>query len=154
MTANPSDDPRLPTLNDDQIAHIAAHGKMRKTRRGEVLLEYGEESTFLFVVISGEVEILHPLAGQEEVLAVLKRGHFTGELNVISGRPSLVRARAREPGEVIEVERQSLRNLGGGRPRPKGRLRGNSGALHPMMSSDSPTLPKKFCMLAKHVLTV
>jgi len=38
-------------------------------------------------------------------------GDFTGELDMLSGRPSLVRARTVDPTEVVELDQGSLRNL-------------------------------------------
>src|SRR6185295_1025410 len=44
----------------------------------------------------------------ETVVAVHGPGQFTGEVNMLSGRPALVRSRALEAGEVIELEREHL----------------------------------------------
>ena len=101
----------LPTLSPTQIKRIASYGVIRRTTAGQVLLDYGQQTTSLFVVLSGQVEVVRPLDGQDEVVAVLQPGQFTGELDMLSGRRSLVRARVREPGEVLEVDRDHLRSL-------------------------------------------
>ena len=49
----------------------------------------------------------HPVP-RETLVAVHGPGQFTGEVNMLSGRPALVRARASEPGEVIELDREHL----------------------------------------------
>ncbi len=58
----------------------------------------------------GKAEIVRADNSTESV-AVLGPGTFTGETTLISGRRALVRIRASEPGEVIEVDRDQLLGL-------------------------------------------
>ncbi len=64
----------------------------------------------MFVVVSGEVEVVRP-GDTEQVVAVFRAGQFTGEMNVLSGRPALGRVSATETGEVAEVRREELLTL-------------------------------------------
>ena len=48
----------FPTLTPAQIARIAARGRVRPTRRGEVLFEAGAAVVPFFVVTAGEIEIV------------------------------------------------------------------------------------------------
>jgi len=97
----------FPTLTPAQIARVATHGRTRTVSAGEVLAEAGELSAF-FVVTAGRIEIVRPSAGGEEMVTTHGPGGFTGETNLISGRRSLARARAAEPGEVVELDRDAL----------------------------------------------
>jgi thioredoxin reductase (NADPH) len=97
----------FPTLTSAQIARIAAHGTARQIERGEVLVEAGENPRF-FVVTAGNIEIVRPARGTEEVVAVCGPGQFTGEVNMLSGRRGFLRIRASASGEVIAVEREHL----------------------------------------------
>jgi thioredoxin reductase (NADPH) len=101
----------FPTLTPAQLARIAVHGRTRKTESREVLLEVGEPTTRFFVVIRGAMEVARPGIAGEELLAVHKPGQFAGEIHMLSGRPSLARLRMAEPGEVIELDRESLKSL-------------------------------------------
>ncbi|MFP5287132.1 MAG: Crp/Fnr family transcriptional regulator, partial [Thermoanaerobaculia bacterium] len=107
----------FPTLTPEQVARIAEHGNLRRVERGEVLVEAGDQSAPFFVVKSGQLEIVRPSAGAgdagnaEALVVVHEPGQFTGEVNMLSGRRSLVRARATEPGEVIELGHGCLRAL-------------------------------------------
>ncbi len=98
----------FPTLTATQIARIAAHGRVRSTRRGEVLFEAGAQVVPFFVVTAGQVEIVQPSGTSEVVVAIHEPGQFTGEVNMLSGRRTLVRARVSKAGEVIEMDRQRL----------------------------------------------
>ncbi len=98
----------VPTLTAAQVERVAAHGRRRQVRRGEVLVEAGEPTARFFVVTAGQIEIVRPSGATEELLAVYGPGMFTGEVNLLSGRRGLAQIRAGEAGEVIEVNREHL----------------------------------------------
>ena len=101
----------FPKLTPVQISRIELHGRIRSVQSGEVLIEQGERSVPFFVVITGEVEILRPLGDRETLVTVHGPGEFTGEVNMLSGRRSLVRARVTKPGKVIELDHQQMLGL-------------------------------------------
>ncbi|MFL6197060.1 MAG: FAD-dependent oxidoreductase [Thermoanaerobaculia bacterium] len=101
----------FPTLTPEQIERIAAHGSARPVRGGEVLVEVGDPVVPFFVVRQGRLEIVQPSGAAETLVAVAAPGQFTGEVNMLSGRRALVRVRVAEPGELIELDRQSLLSL-------------------------------------------
>jgi thioredoxin reductase (NADPH) len=101
----------FPTLTPAQIRRIAPHGHMRTMESGQVLIEQGDRNVPFFVVVSGEVEIVRPSRGVETLITVHGPGQFTGEVNMLSGRPTVVRMRATKPGELIELDRQHMLSL-------------------------------------------
>jgi thioredoxin reductase (NADPH) len=101
----------FPKLTLTQIGRITAHGRTRSVKPGEVLIEQGDISVPFFVVITGEVEIVRPFGAYETLVTVHGHGEFTGEVNMLSGRRSLVRARATKAGEVIELNHQQMLSL-------------------------------------------
>jgi thioredoxin reductase (NADPH) len=98
----------FPKLTPAQISRIAVHGHIRSVQTGEVLLEQGDTSVPFFVVTTSEVEIVRPLGAHETLITVHGPGEFTGEVNMLSGRRSLVLARATKSGEVIELDHQQM----------------------------------------------
>src|ERR687892_194577 len=98
----------FPTLTPAQLERIASHGRVRSIQAGEVLVEPGHQVVPSFVVRTGGIEIIRPSGTTETLVAVYGSGQFTGEVNMLSGRPALLRARASESGEVIEVDREHL----------------------------------------------
>jgi thioredoxin reductase (NADPH) len=98
----------FPTLTPAQIARIAAHGRRRPIQRGEVLFEAGTEVIPFFVVVKGRIEILRPTGAGEALVAAHGPGQFSGEIQTLSGRRALARARVSEAGEVIELDREHL----------------------------------------------
>ena len=101
----------FPKLTPEQINRTAAYGRTRSVQSGEVLIEQGETSVPFFVVITGEVEIVRPFDDRETLVTVHSYGEFTGEVNMLSGRRSIFRARATKPGKVIELDHQQMQTL-------------------------------------------
>ncbi len=101
----------FPTLTPAQIKRIALHGQMRSLGAGEVLVEAGARVVPFFVVTAGRIEVIRPSGSTETLVAVHGPGQFTGEVNMLSGRPALLQSRASESGEVIEMNHEQLLTL-------------------------------------------
>src|SRR5579859_7702837 len=92
----------FPTLAPAQIARIASHAKRRSVAEGEVLFEQGQPVSNVYVVLSGTIEVVRPAAmGTENTITTHQPGEFTGEVNVLSGRRSLVRGQMKTAGEIL-----------------------------------------------------
>lgn len=105
--ASPNDQ-MFPLLTPAQQARVATHGVIRQVQAGEILVDPDDSSGKFFVVIKGHLNILRVSGKTEEIVAIDEAGMFTGELNLLSGRRGLVRIRAGEPSEVIEIVREQL----------------------------------------------
>src|SRR5438874_969552 len=60
----------FPTLTQEQIRRIAAHGHAREVRQGEILVEAGDHLVPFFVVLRGHLEIVRPSGDTETVITV------------------------------------------------------------------------------------
>jgi thioredoxin reductase (NADPH) len=101
----------FPELSEAQLRRISGIGERRNVRAGEVLFEVGEQNSRFFVVIEGSIEVVRPVGDREEPVVLHGPGQFTGEINMLSARRSLVRGRAVGDGSVIVVDREHLRAL-------------------------------------------
>jgi len=101
----------FPKLTAAQIDRISSIGRRRTMRAGEVLFDVGEQNTRFFVVLSGTIAVVRPIGDVEEPVAEHGPGQFTGEINMLSARRSIVRTRAVGELQVIEVDRDDLRTL-------------------------------------------
>src|SRR5262249_37421159 len=59
-------------------------------------------------VKTGQVEVVQPSGPTEKPVALFTSGQFTGEMSALFGRRILGRVRAKETGEVIEIDREHL----------------------------------------------
>jgi thioredoxin reductase (NADPH) len=101
----------FPTLTESQLARVASVGVERTFKAGEIVVEQGDEHVPFYVVLEGELEIVHPEGSREQPITVLGRRQFTGEISLVIHRRTLVRARARTDLPVICVEQERLRSL-------------------------------------------
>ncbi len=101
----------FPKLDDAQMARLAGFGEQRRARAREILFDRGDAHHGVFVVLDGSIEIIGVSNDDEATLRVLERGAFTGEVNQLSGRRSLVRCRAREASALLEIGRANLQRI-------------------------------------------
>jgi thioredoxin reductase (NADPH) len=99
----------FPTLTPEQIARVAAHGRIRAVAPGEALVTTGRPSEFFYVITKGSVDFVRRTGATEQIVGVQKPGQFTGEISMLTGRQALIDLVMSEPGgEVIEVKRDDL----------------------------------------------
>jgi thioredoxin reductase (NADPH) len=101
----------FPRLTPAQVARVAPHGHVRRIEVGELLVRAGDDAPLFYVVLSGRVEVVQPGPREDTVIVTYGAGHFSGEVNLLTGRRSLVQARVIEAGEVIVLERERLLEL-------------------------------------------
>ena len=76
-----------------------------------MLYDQGTARGSFFVVLGGELEVVGVSKNTETRITIHQRGQFTGELDLLSGRPSLIRTRASAESELIEVDRSTLQRI-------------------------------------------
>ena len=99
-----------PTLSAAQIDRIRSVAQLRRVRSGEVLYEPSQPNVPLFIVLEGIVSISRT-GEDDKILAVREAGQFTGEMSVISGKRSLLKARVTDDGSVLELGRDKVLSL-------------------------------------------
>lgn len=101
----------FPRLSESQIDITRRIGEVREVEEGEILFDVGDAPVDFFVVLRGELEILQPSDEGDEHITVHEPGEFTGETNMLAGRPSLVRGIMRSPGTVVRLDHAAFRRL-------------------------------------------
>jgi thioredoxin reductase (NADPH) len=76
-----------------------------------VLFEQGAQDPRFYVILRGALEIVLPGEDGERPIVRLDAQQFTGEMNMLARRRSLVRGLAAEDGEVLEMPGEALRTL-------------------------------------------
>src|SRR4029077_14929539 len=101
-----------PRLSDDQIATLEAGGARRGVDRGETLVREGERADYFFVILSGKVAVsTTDDTGNRNVIRVHGPGRFLGELGDLEGQAAFYTAEVVEPGEVLVVPTERVRDL-------------------------------------------
>jgi thioredoxin reductase (NADPH) len=101
----------FPELTPAQIGRLERYAKRIRTNKGDILAEPGELYRCLLVVLSGSIEIVRPGLAGEELVIVHTANHFAGEMSILRGAASVVRARVREAGEVLAIDQEHLRTV-------------------------------------------
>jgi thioredoxin reductase (NADPH) len=101
----------FPRLNEEQLETLAALGERLEVESGDVLFREGDDSYDFYAVESGAVAIVQGFGAEDRVIAVHGRNRFLGELNLLSGQRVYLTAVVRDPGQLIRVPAQRLREV-------------------------------------------
>jgi thioredoxin reductase (NADPH) len=104
-------DAMFPKLTRAQIDRLRPVGRPRQFAPGELIYERGSAKRAFYVLLEGRVEIASPAREGEERITILAAGEFTGEVDMMSGRQSLVGARALDATKVLEIDLAQLRHI-------------------------------------------
>jgi thioredoxin reductase (NADPH) len=101
-----------PRLSDAQLESLDARGQRRRTVAGDVLIREGEEGYDFFVIMEGKVANVEGYCSSDErLISVHGPRRFLGELSLLTGQASFFTSVVREPGEVLQVPVDRLREL-------------------------------------------
>ncbi|HYA68226.1 MAG TPA: FAD-dependent oxidoreductase [Acidimicrobiales bacterium] len=98
-------------LDASDLDILKEFGSRRFVEAGEYLYRAGDTGYDFYVVLSGRVEVLLEVEGQERLIVDLGPGRFLGELNLLSGSRVFVNARVSESGEFLAVSVEALRRI-------------------------------------------
>ena len=98
-----------PELSDAQVQRLRGFGTETTFAAGDVLMEPGEVSQRMFVILEGELEVVHPRGDSEELIHVHVAREFTGEISQLTGRHILVRGRAKTALRVLCIDAAHLK---------------------------------------------
>jgi thioredoxin reductase (NADPH) len=104
-------DGAFPRLDENQRARLRELGRVRTVESGEVLFAAGDESSDFFVIESGAVAIVQGLGEENRVIAIQGAHRFLGELSLLIGQRLYLSGVVRDPGEVIQIPLDKLREI-------------------------------------------
>src|SRR4051812_17350306 len=99
-----------PNLSPKQIDRIRSVAQLRSVQADDVLYEPSQPDVPLFIVLEGNVSISRT-GEDEKILAVREANQFTGEMSVICGKRSLLKARVTGDGSALELSRDKVLSL-------------------------------------------
>jgi thioredoxin reductase (NADPH) len=111
LTESPDVLGAYPRLSDEQLAALMRVGERRRVRGGDVFFRDGDGNCDFFVILEGKVAVVEESGAGEEVIGVHGQGRFLGELGLVTGQAVFVTAIVREPGEVLVVPQERLREI-------------------------------------------
>jgi CRP/FNR family transcriptional regulator, cyclic AMP receptor protein len=104
-----SSSPLFDMLSDRELEYVANLSQPRRFAAGEMIFEEGELGHSMYVIASGEVEVLHrDSAGQQKMLKVLSSPEFFGEMSLIDKEYRSATVRARTDAELLHLSAENL----------------------------------------------
>ena len=102
---------RFPVLSADELARCADFGLRRVFAVDEELFSAGDRPFPCFVLVAGEVCITDASTDDARSIIHFGAGHFTGDIDLLTGRPAVVSCHAVTPVEAIRILAGDLRRL-------------------------------------------
>src|SRR6516225_5852686 len=100
----------FPRLSSAELALVKPLARPCDYADGDIVFRAGQPDIDLYVVESGRMEIRNPTDG-DRLIAVHEPGHFSGDIDVLTGRPVIVTAVAKGPTRLLCVPNGQLRAL-------------------------------------------
>lgn len=92
----------LGQLDDADIAWMGRVGERRSLRPGDILIEEGRASPYLFIVLDGQVAVSVKGVG---TVAHLHAGEILGEMSFVDRSPPSATVTATLPARVLQLEK-------------------------------------------------
>jgi len=109
--------PLFAELSDDERQKVAAHMVHAPFANGDVLTRQGAVAHWLYIIISGEGEVVHELpGGVTQSLALLHAGDVFGEMGLLTGEPRTATVIARSDMECYRLDKSGLQEILESRP--------------------------------------
>jgi len=98
--------PLFSLLTVTQAEVISGAVIKRRFKRGEVLVEQGQKSDALFILLTGRARVMSSDSrGREVILATLSQGDYLGEMSIIDNEPHSATVRAEVQTDVLMLGR-------------------------------------------------
>ncbi|MGD8860832.1 MAG: cyclic nucleotide-binding domain-containing protein [Myxococcales bacterium] len=99
-------------LSSEALERLAAELPTESALPGQVLMEQDAEESHMFVVLQGELEVLHRGDADRDVtVALLGPGDWAGEMAVLEVQPRSASVRALSPSLLIRITASDVERL-------------------------------------------
>jgi CRP/FNR family transcriptional regulator, cyclic AMP receptor protein len=96
-------------MSDEVLTHLTSSLSVLTPSAGDVVFREGDEASDMYVVISGEVEILkRSKRGVDARVALLGPGDWFGEMSIVDVQPRSATVRALAPGRLLRITAADL----------------------------------------------
>jgi thioredoxin reductase (NADPH) len=106
----PIEEVAFPQLTRAEMAMVRPMGVVRDYTDGETVFRAGQADIDLYVVEDGQIEIQNPRDG-DRVIVVHHAGQFSGDIDLLTGRPVNVTGVARGETRLLRIPGSHLRAL-------------------------------------------
>lgn len=121
MTLHDPDEQALfPELPDEVLEELPRYGEVVEFQDGDVLFQEGDVDYPFYAVLDGAIRIVKRFGQETRTLATHDRGHFAGEISMLTGGPAIATGVACGPTRVVRIANESFRRFAAeGSPRAR-----------------------------------
>lgn len=101
----------FPTFTAEQLAWASSQLETRQVKAGQAVVRQGELADKLYIIASGEVEVIREADGEKRVVNTLGQGHFFGEGGVVEARPRNATVRALTDCDLLVLDGNTFRRM-------------------------------------------
>jgi len=94
-------------LNPDELLAIMSTGMSEAAAKGTVIFSKGSPGTKMYVILEGEVDIIH----NDKAIGTRGKGEMFGEMGLLSRKPRSATAVAKEASSFFILTEESLHKL-------------------------------------------
>jgi CRP-like cAMP-binding protein len=98
-------------LPREDVEGLATQLQTVQAGAGDVIVRQGAPADKFFIIVEGEVEVVHDQDGEQRTLATLTNGQFFGEMAVLRDSPRSATVRATAPTTLFAMERDAFRTI-------------------------------------------
>lgn len=104
--------PFFTDLPEDELDRILAQLEIVNLKSGEILFREGDPGENMYIVVSGDLEILMaPDTDNELILNRIPQGEYIGEMSLVTGAPRTASVRAHGDVVLLSMSRAQLMDL-------------------------------------------
>lgn len=100
--------PLFSTLSDEQAAQVAEAVVKRRFKRGQTIVEQGQRTDTLFILLNGRARVIMTRSNREVILASLHPGDHIGEMSMIDNAPHSATVRADIQTDTLTLSRDAF----------------------------------------------
>jgi ATP-binding cassette, subfamily B, bacterial len=93
------------------IENVEARLESTHVAAGQIVVRQGAPADKFFIVVDGELEVVHEEGDQTRSLNVLRAGEFFGEIAILRDTPRTATVRALVPTTLLSMDRETFRGL-------------------------------------------
>jgi thioredoxin reductase (NADPH) len=101
----------FPKLEACEIEVAKQCGRVEIYQPGESLYHAGDQPVDCFIIVTGQAEIIDPSGDEERILLEYGPGNFTGEMAILTQRPSPSSCHAITYCETVRLTAAEMRHL-------------------------------------------
>jgi signal transduction histidine kinase len=103
--------PLFAELSEEDLSWITGGSEPVELAAGELLASEGEPGDALFVIVSGELQVVKRSRTTDVPIAVLGPGEIVGEMAIFEAQPRMASVRAASSARVVRIPRDEILEL-------------------------------------------